>query len=183
MKLLNVFPLKLLIPVLVLLGILFFCLILAYSNRVTYTTESFFESAKELSNPYQGFYHIIGYTLSDDYRPSGGSSYNTDAYTAALVLAEINLKNYRTCEISETGLLNADYDGRVMEKWRNTVWTGNDVFNGCDGLTYIKEHLGYRYFIRSCQIKKSGFIIPDLTLSLTVNAPLVCHKTAPLYCL
>ena len=382
MKLLNVFPFKLLIPVLVLLGILFFCLILAYSNRVTYTTESFFESAKELSNPYQGFYHIIGYTLSDDYREAGGFAYNTDAYTAALVLAEINLKNYRTCEISETGLtqlddiltawsnspnhtkvilrflydwdgiapatepesidiilkhmeqistpvnnhsntvyimqgiftgswgemhhsnfmdeasvktlssqlndvidpsiylsvrtpshwrmitdlydlpskfpafgaddslmgrlglfndgilgsesdlgtygdtkrrdaaspsyhgtrkeelafqnqlcryvpnggeviynetlsdlktsvsdlktmhvsyLNADYDGRVMEKWRNTVWTGNDVFNGCDGLTYIKEHLGYRYFIRSCQIKKSGLIIPDLTLSLTIQ--------------
>ena len=65
--------------------------------------------------------------------------------------------------------LNAEYDGRVMEKWRNTTWTGNDAFHGCDGYSYMKAHLGYRYLIRSCKIKKSGWIIPKLTLTLTME--------------
>ena len=50
--------------------------------------------------------------------------------------------------------LNADYDSRVLEKWKDSVWQGDDAFNGCDGYTYIKAHLGYRYLINSCKIKK-----------------------------
>ncbi|MDY3057397.1 MAG: DUF4832 domain-containing protein [Mediterraneibacter faecis] len=352
------------------------------SNRITYTTEPFSESTEILSNPYQGFYHMIGYTLSDDYIPTDNFSYQTDSYTDSLALVEINLKNYRTTEISETGLtqldniltswsqspantklilrflydwdglalatepesldlilthmdqistlinrhcdsiyvmqgifignwgemhhshfmddssvktliqhlhdtidpsiylsvrtpaqwrminnlydlpqkfpafgadnsligrlglfndgmlgsesdlgtygntarrdatspsyqgtrkeelefqnnlcsyvpnggeviynnnlsdletsvsalramhvsyLNADYDSRVLEKWRNTVWTGNDAFYGCDGYSYVQAHLGYRYLIRTCKIKKSGWIKPELTLTLTLQ--------------
>ena len=382
MKLFNDFPLRLLIPVCILLAVILFCLVIAFSNRITYTTESFTESTSILPNPYQGFYHIVGYTLSDDYNPADGPSFQTDTYTDSLALVEINLKNYRTTRISETGLtqlddiltswsqspsntrvilrflydwdglalatepdsldlilthmdqvstlvnrhcdsvyimqgifvgswgemhgsrfmdetsvkklirhlhdvivpsiylsvrtpaqwrmindrydlpakfpafeaddslmgrlglfndgmlgsesdlgtygdtarrdaashsykgtrkeelafqnnlcqyvpnggevifnnnlsnletsvsalrtmhvsyLNADYDGRVMEKWRNTTWTGNDAFHGCDGYSYMKAHLGYRYLIRSCKIKKSGWIIPKLTLTLTME--------------
>ena len=382
MKLFNDFPLRLLIPVCILLAVILFCLVIAFSNRITYTTESFTESTAILPNPYQGFYHIVGYTLSDDYNPADGPSFQTDTYTDSLALVEINLKNYRTTRISETGLtqlddiltswsqspsntrvilrflydwdglalatepdsldlilthmdqvstlvnrhcdsvyimqgifvgswgemhgsrfmdetsvkklirhlhdvivpsiylsvrtpaqwrmindrydlpakfpafeaddslmgrlglfndgmlgsesdlgtygdtarrdaaspsykgtrkeelafqnnlcqyvpnggevifnnnlsnletsvsalrtmhvsyLNADYDGRVMEKWRNTTWTGNDAFHGCDGYSYMKTHLGYRYLIRSCKIKKSGWIIPKLTLTLTME--------------
>ena len=65
--------------------------------------------------------------------------------------------------------LNADYDSRVLEKWRNTVWTGNDAFYGCDGYSYVQAHLGYRYLIRTCKIKKSGWIKPELTLTLTLQ--------------
>ena len=352
------------------------------SNRITYTTEPFSESTEILSNPYQGFYHMIGYTLSDDYIPTDNFSYQTDSYTDSLALVEINLKNYRTTEISETGLtqldniltswsqspantklilrflydwdglalatepesldlilthmdqistlinrhcdsiyvmqgifignwgemhhshfmddssvktliqhlhdtidpsiylsvrtpaqwrminnlydlpqkfpafgadnsligrlglfndgmlgsesdlgtygntarrdatspsyqgtrkeelefqnnlcsyvpnggeviynnnlsdletsvsalramhvsyLNADYDSRVLEKWRNTVWTGNDAFYGCDGYSYVQAHLGYRYLIRTCKMKKLGWLIPKLTLTLTME--------------
>ena len=382
MKLFDNFPLRLLLPVCILLAIILFCLVIAFSNRITYTTESFSESTAILSNPYQGFYHIVGYTLSDDYNPEDGPSYQADTYTDSLALVEINLKNYRTTEISETGLtqlddiltswsqspsntrlilrflydwdglalatepdsldlilthmdqvstlvnrhcdsiyimqgifvgswgemhdsrfmdeasvkklirhlhdvidpsiylsvrtpaqwrmindrydlptkfpafgaddsligrlglfndgmlgsesdlgtygdtarrdaaspsykgtrkeelafqnnlcryvpnggevifnntlsnletsvsalrtmhvsyLNAEYDGRVMEKWRNTTWTGNDAFHGCDGYSYMQAHLGYRYLIRSCKIKKSGWIIPKLNLTLTME--------------
>ena len=368
MKLSDVFPFRLWIPVCVLLGIFLSYLLTVYANRITYATESFSESNEYLFNPYQGFYHIIGYTLSDDSVPADGFSYQTDSYTAPLALLEINLKNYRTTEISETGLaqlndiftawskspsntklilrflydwdglalvtepeslnlilthmnqistlvnqhqdlvyimqgifignwgemhhshfmdeasvktlmkhlhevispslylsvrtpaqwrmigdlhdlparfpafgvddsligrlglfndgmlgsesdlgtygnrkeelkfqnqlcnyvpnggevifnnnlseletsvsdlrtmhvsyLNADYDGRVLEKWRNTIWTGNDSFNGCDGLSYVQAHLGYRYLIRTCRLKKSGFIKPDFTLTLTLQ--------------
>ena len=382
MKLFNDFPLRLLIPVCILLAVILFCLVIAFSNRITYTTEVFSESTEILSNPYQGFYHIVGYTLSDDYNPADGPSFQTDTYTDSLALVEINLKNYRTTRISETGLtqlddiltswsqspsntrvilrflydwdglalatepdsldlilthmdqistlinrhcdsiyvmqgifignwgemhhshfmddssvktliqhlhdtidpsiylsvrtpaqwrminnlydlpqkfpafgadnsligrlglfndgmlgsesdlgtygntarrdatspsyqgtrkeelefqnnlcsyvpnggeviynnnlsdletsvsalramhvsyLNADYDSRVLEKWRNTVWTGNDAFYGCDGYSYVQAHLGYRYLIRTCKIKKSGWIKPELTLTLTLQ--------------
>lgn len=356
--------------------------LLAYSSRIDYKTESFSESAEPLKNPYCGFYHIIGYTLSDEYVPSDNTYCGIYSYTEPLVLLEINLKNYRTGEIGEKGLaqlndilnawadspcgtrliirflydwdgvalatepdslelilthmeqisesvnryrdsvyimqgvfignwgemhhskysdsasvkilidrlnelidpsvylsvrtpswwravsglyeppakspsfgadnsltarlglfndgilgsesdlgtygntskraavspdyrgtreeelkfqnklcryvpnggevvynnnlselktavsalkemhisyLNADYDRRVLEKWESAVWTGNDIFNGCDGYSYIKAHLGYRYLIDSCEIKKSGFIKPDLTLRLTIK--------------
>lgn len=382
MKFPDDFPFRLLIPVCVLLGIILLCRMIVCSNRITYTTEPFSESTEILSNPYQGFYHMIGYTLSDDYIPTDNFSYQTDSYTDSLALVEINLKNYRTTEISETGLtqldniltswsqspantklilrflydwdglalatepesldlilthmdqistlinrhcdsiyvmqgifignwgemhhshfmddssvktliqhlhdtidpsiylsvrtpaqwrminnlydlpqkfpafgadnsligrlglfndgmlgsesdlgtygntarrdatspsyqgtrkeelefqnnlcsyvpnggeviynnnlsdletsvsalramhvsyLNADYDSRVLEKWRNTVWTGNDAFYGCDGYSYVQAHLGYRYLIRTCKIKKSGWIKPELTLTLTLQ--------------
>ena len=100
MKLLNDFPFRLLIPVCILLGTFLFYRLLTYANRITYTTENFPESTKPLSNPYQGFYHMFGYTLSDDYVPTGGPFYQTDSYTDSLALVEINLKNYRTTEIS-----------------------------------------------------------------------------------
>lgn len=352
------------------------------SNRINYTVEAFSESHKTFQNPYCGFYHIIGYTLSDEYTPSDNYAYEINSYTESLALLEINLKNYRTTEISEKGLtqlddilkawtkapggtrlilrflydwdglalatepdslqlilkhmeqvsqsvnryhntvyimqgvfigswgemhhsefsdlkhiktlihrlnelidpsiylsvrtpslwravnglynppekplpfgtenslanrlglfndgilgsdsdlgtygstlrkdaafpgyqgtrkeelefqnklcryvpnggevvynnnlsgletavsalkemhisyLNADYDSRILEKWKNSVWTGSDVFNGCDGYSYIKAHLGYRYIIDSCEIKKSGLIKPDYALNLTVK--------------
>ena len=65
--------------------------------------------------------------------------------------------------------LNADYDGRVLEHWRNTVWTGKDAFNGCDGYSYMQAHLGYRYLIRSCELKTSGFLRSTVTLTLTLQ--------------
>lgn len=382
MKLLNDFLFRVLIPVCILLGTFLFYRLLTYANRITYTTENFPESTKPLSNPYQGFYHMFGYTLSDDYVPTGCPFYQTDSYTDSLALVEINLKNYRTTEISEQGLtqlndilaswsqspagtklilrflydwdglapatepeslelilthmnqistlvnkyrdtvyilqgifignwgemhhshfmdaasvktlirhlhevitpsiylsvrtpshwrtvtdlydlpatfpafgaddslmgrlglfndgilgsesdlgtygntarrdaaspsyqgtrkeelafqnqlcqyvpnggevvynqnlsdlktsvsalrtmhvsyLNADYDSRVLDKWRNTVWTEKDSFYGCDGYHYVQAHLGYRYLIRACRLKTSGFLNPKLTLTLTLQ--------------
>ena len=104
MKLLNHFPSRLLIPVCILLGLFLLYRLLTYANRIKYTTEDFEESTELLSNPYQGFYHMIGYTLSDDDVPADSSSYPVDSYTDSLALLEINLKKYRTSEISEQGL-------------------------------------------------------------------------------
>ena len=382
MKHLNNIPFRLLIPVCILLAIILFCLMISRSNRITYNTESFSESTYYLPNPYQGFYHIAAYTLSDEYTPADAPSYQNDSYTDPLALVEINLKNYRKTQISEIGLtqlddiltswsqspsntklilrflydwdglalktepeslnlilkhmdqvstlvnrycdsiyimqgifignwgemhnsrfmddtsvktliqhlhdviapsiylsvrtpsqwrmihnlydlpkkfpafeaddslmrrlglfndgmlgsesdlgtygntprcdavspsykgtrkeeldfqnhlcnyvpnggeviynnnlsdieisvsnlrtmhvsyLNADYDSRILEKWRNMVWTGDDAFYGCDGYSYVQAHLGYRYLIRSCKIKKFGCLNPKLTLTLTLQ--------------
>lgn len=382
MKHLNIYHIVLLLSVLTFIITLIVLRLLAYSSRIAYKTENFSESSEPLKNPYCGFYHIVGYTLSDGYTPSADTYSGISAYTESLVLLEINLKNYRTSEISKVGLaqlndiltawagspngtrlilrflydwdgaalatepdslelilthmeqvsesvnryhdsiyimqgifignwgemhhsnfsdaasvntlihrlnelidpsvylsvrtpslwravnnlyeppakspsfgtdnslagrlglfndgilgsesdlgtygstlrrdavspaykgtrkeelefqnklcryvpnggevvynnnlsgletsvstlkamhisyLNADYDIRVLEKWKGSVWNGSDAFNGCDGYTYIKAHLGYRYLIDSCEIKKSGLIKPDLTLRLTIK--------------
>ena len=382
MKLLDVLSIRFLIPSCLLLGIFLFRLLIISPNRITCTTESFSESTEPLANPYQGFYHIIGYTLSNDDIPENAFSYQTDSYSNPLALLEINLKHFRTSAISENGLtqlndiltawsrspvhtklilrflydwdglalatepeslelilthmdqistlvnqhcdtvyimqgifigswgemhhsrfmdaasvktlmqhlheviapsiylsvrtpaqwrmindlydlpatfpafgtddslmgrlglfndgilgsesdlgtygntsrrdattpsyqgtrkeelafqntlcqyvpnggeviyhnslsdlessvsdlrmmhvsyLNADYDSRVLEKWRKTMWTGNDSFHGCDGYRYVQAHLGYRYLIRSCKMKKTGLIKPEFTLSLTLQ--------------
>ena len=33
----------------------------------------------------------------------------------------------------------------------------------------MQAHLGYRYLIRSCKLKKSGWINPELALTLTLE--------------
>lgn len=348
-----------LIPILVILVTVIVFISISYFNRIHYTCETFSQSNNPIQNPYCGFYHIIGYTLSEDYGSSDNYTTAIVSYTESLVLLEINLKNYRTGEISKKGIaqlndilaswekspnntklilrflydwdgvafatepdslslvlkhieqiaptvnrhsncvyimqgvfignwgemhhsefqdenslkqlinklngvidpsiylsvrtpeqwrtlncsyqpknntriglsndgilgsesdlgtyaenerekelefqnklcryvpnggevvfnqslsslknavsalkemrisyLNADYDSRVFEKWKNSVWTGNDAFNGCDGYTYIRSHLGYRYNIDSCKIKKSDLIKPDYTLQITIK--------------
>lgn len=382
MKHLNIYHIVLFAPFLALIITFIVLRLHTLLSCINYTLEAFSESSESIRNPYCGFYHIIGYTLSDDYTPTNSSTYEINSYTEALVLLEINLKNYRTDAISEKGLaqlndilaaweqspngtrlilrflydwdgiasvtepdslelilthmeqisksvnryrdyvyimqgafignwgemhhskfsdadsvkalmhrlnelidpsiylsvrtpscwrsvndlfeppkkfpsftadnsligrlglfndgilgsesdlgtygntlkqdavtpsyqgtrkeelefqnnlcryvpnggevvynhnlselktavsaleamhisyLNADYDKRVLEKWKSSVWRGSDAFYGCDGYTYIKAHLGYRYLIDSCEIKKSGFIKPDLTLNLTIK--------------
>lgn len=359
MKFLDFPHLSLLIPILVLLISVIILIIVSYSSRIYYNPEAFTESDKPLQNPYCGFYHIIGYTLSDGYTYSDGYKNAVTSYSEPLALLEINLKNYRSADISEKGLeqlndilakwakspngtklilrflydwdgvalatepdsidiilkhieqvsqsvnryrdtvyimqgvfignwgemhsskfqdensvkqlidklngvidpsiylslrtprqwrtfncssgpksntriglfndgilgsesdlgtyadserekelkfqnelcryvpnggevvynsnlsrletavsalktmhisyLNEDYDSRVIEKWKNSVWTGEGVFNGCDGYSYIKAHLGYRYFIDSAGLKKSGFLRSEYTLEITVK--------------
>lgn len=73
---------------------------------------------------------------------------------------------FKTIHVS---YLNADYDQTVLEKWHQTVWEGQDTFFGCDGLTYIKAHLGYRYTVRRFTIRDIGFLQPRLQLCVTVE--------------
>ena len=370
MKLLSEFPFRILIPVCILMAAILICVIIVNANRVTYKSEPFTESTDILSNPYQGFYHIIGYTLTDGDSYIGTDLSLADSYSGELVLLEINLKNFRNSEISDNGLsqlrtifsawshspsdtgiilrflydwdgvalatepesldlilthmdqvstvvneyrdsiyimqgifvgnwaemhhsnyldaqsvntlirklhsvidpaiylsvrtpafwrlvnnmndvpdpfpafgsdgslagrlglfndgilgsesdlgtygassraselkyqnrlcayvpnggevifnqtlsevqtsvsdlrtmhvsyLNADYDTRVLDKWRNSTWIGNDAFKGCDGLHYIQAHLGYRYLIRSSRLKKTGILMPKWKLSVTLE--------------
>ena len=356
---LNIQHIILLISALTIIATIIVLKIVFFFGRVCYTAEVFSESNKPLQNPYCGFYHIIGYTLSDSYDKYANYTDQINKYTDQLVLLEINLKNYRTTDISEKGLeqlndilakwaqspnstklilrflydwdgvalatepdsidiilkhieqvsqsvnryrdtvyimqgvfignwgemhsskfqdensvkqlidklngvidpsiylslrtprqwrtlncssgpksntriglfndgilgsesdlgtyaegerkkelifqnklcryvpnggevvynsnlsrletavsalkamhisyLNEDYDSRVIEKWKSSVWTGEGVFNGCDGYSYIKAHLGYRYFIDSVGLKKSGFLRSEYTLEITVK--------------
>lgn len=48
--------------------------------------------------------------------------------------------------------LNSVHDPAVLNKWKESVYSGNDVFDGCSGYEYIRNHLGYRYVLRSSDI-------------------------------
>ena len=85
-----------------LFGLLILVLILRCMRQsVTFTAEKFSESNEVLENPYQGYYHIIGYTLNDT---DEAIASHADTYSDSLVLLEINLKNYKNTDISEHAL-------------------------------------------------------------------------------
>ncbi len=50
--------------------------------------------------------------------------------------------------------LNRTYDNEVKEKWANTKYNGDDKkYIGQTGMTYIKNHLGYRLLLKEVDIK------------------------------
>ena len=96
------------------------------------------------------------------YVPNGGEV----VWNHNLSNLETSVSVLRTMHVS---YLNVDYDRRVLDAWRRAVWTGNDAFHGCDGYRYVQAHLGYRYLIRACRLKRSGWLRPALALSLTLQ--------------
>lgn len=65
--------------------------------------------------------------------------------------------------------LNQVYDPAVFEKWKNTTYEGEGVFQGCDGYTYIGEHLGYRYLITKSSLQFRPLLDNQAILSVTVQ--------------
>lgn len=96
------------------------------------------------------------------YVPNGGEAVH-DSPCSDLPAAVRYLKTIHA------SYLNADYDPAVLKKWSRTVWRGQDAFSGCDGLTYIRAHLGYRYTVRRFTVGKHGFLQPRITLRLTLE--------------
>lgn len=79
-------------------------------QRIHVNTQSFTESSKQLENPNRGFYHIFPFVITDedvDYHALVQDYYTWTSETS-LVLAEINLCQYRAGEISREGLQNID---------------------------------------------------------------------------
>ena len=98
-----------------LFGLLILVLILRCMRQsVTFTAEKFSESNEVLENPYQGYYHIIGYTLNDT---DEAIASHADTYSDSLVLLEINLKNYKNTDISEHALSQLE---QIFKDWSNT---------------------------------------------------------------
>ncbi len=96
---------------------LFACGVWMELSKVNITTETFRESARQLSNPNQGFYKIYGFTISDgeeDYWAQVESLYQNDPDTT-IALVEINLQNYREGEISQAGLKNIEALFRALK--------------------------------------------------------------------
>ena len=78
------------------------------------------------------------------------SSYSGYDYSS---IANISSEMFRT----HTSYLNIDYDTKVINKWRNGSYTGNDpVYRGLSGFTYIENHMGYRFVLRSSSYMEEG---------------------------
>lgn len=107
------------------------------------------ESTQPLANPYQGFYHIIRYTLSDDV-PSGEAAIGADSYAHPLALLEINLKQFRTSAISENGLAQLNI---ILASWSRSPahtrlilrflydWDGVAAAAEPESLTLVLTHM------------------------------------------
>ena len=54
--------------------------------------------------------------------------------------------------------LNSVYDPAVLNKWKTTPYTGSGPYEGAVGYDYIRDHMGYRYVLRSTEI------LPDYAL-------------------
>lgn len=65
--------------------------------------------------------------------------------------------------------LNRAYDPAVLNKWKDTVYTGDDCFNGCSGFDYIRCHLGYRYVLRSSSLQFDTWHDETASLSFTLE--------------
>lgn len=79
--------------------------------------------------------------------------------------------------------LDCGYDLAVLDKWRNTAYSGENCFNqtdgysynnkdcfdDIDGYSYIGEHLGYRYALRSSDCSFHPFLNQKATLSITIE--------------
>lgn len=101
-----------------LFGLLILVLILRCMRQsVTFTAEKFSESNEVLENPYQGYYHIIGYTLNDT---DEAIASHADTYSDSLVLLEINLKNYKNTDISETCPFTIRTDFQRLVQYRHS---------------------------------------------------------------
>lgn len=48
--------------------------------------------------------------------------------------------------------LNSAYDPAVLKKWKTTPYTGSDPYDGSIGYDYIRDHMGYRYVLRSTEL-------------------------------
>ncbi len=84
------------------------------------------------------------------YVPNGGEVILPNAYNdLAPAIAAL-----RQMHVS---YLNSGYDPAVLDKWRASVYTGDDVFQGCSGYEYISCHLGYRYVLRSSALRFHTF--------------------------
>ena len=95
------------------------------------------------------------------YVPNGGevaidNEYN-DLENAVTDLAQMHVS-----------YLNSEHEEDVLNKWKKSTYTGDDVFSGCTGYDYVEAHLGYRYFIQESHLDFHSIVGVDATLYLTI---------------
>ena len=109
--------------VVVVIGICAAALMFVHSRYVglKYVAFPSVETAEELDNPYQGYYNVYGFRLSEKGKPLKDldTVIEKDGDTK-LVLIEINLNYYSDSEISDIGLMQLD---TVLSKWSETAYS------------------------------------------------------------
>jgi hypothetical protein len=108
------------------------------------------EGTAVLSNPYRGFYRMVGYRLKDDWNGSVSDLEKgvSQDETIRLALLQINLRDFREGSISETGLSHLE---AILEAWSKSGdalilrflydWDGNAKETEPDTLTTVYHHM------------------------------------------
>ena len=65
--------------------------------------------------------------------------------------------------------LNAEHDPEVLSKWKNSVYTGSDIFSGVNGFDYMSAHLGYRYRLKTSSLAFRSLLDDTARLYLTIE--------------
>lgn len=65
--------------------------------------------------------------------------------------------------------LNSNHDLTALNKWKKAVYHGDDAFDGVSGFEYIRNHLGYRYVLRSSEIYSPDYRKKDATFRLVIE--------------
>lgn len=103
--------------------------------------------------------------------PNGGETVISNSYndfnTAVTTLKKMHVS-----------YLNSDYDTEVLEKWKLSVYRGDDCYDGMNGLDYMGRHLGYRYTVTGSSIaygsdKKEP---PAIQLTIANNGFSACYR-------
>lgn len=96
------------------------------------------------------------------YVPNGGEVVGNTAYSDLPAAVQ-------TMKTTHVSYLDADYDRTVLEKWQRASWEGDDAFHGCDGLTYVQAHLGYRFTARDAALQRQGILRHRLRLQVSLE--------------
>lgn len=117
---------------------------------VSYNRASFAETSEIYDNPFRGFYHIYGFTLSED--DPAEISKRVNQYIQSgdlpLMLIQINLKNYSGSPLSDNALKQLDNVLSATDKAARQVilrflydWDGKAAETEPDDISVIMEHM------------------------------------------
>ena len=65
--------------------------------------------------------------------------------------------------------LNSEHDAAVLNKWKHSTYSADDVFSGSTGYDYISAHLGYRYVMKESSLDFHSFADDAAILSINIE--------------
>lgn len=86
-------------------------------RSVELTSDTYTETSESLSNPYMGWYTLLGARLSENGEPNYPNADNYTKDEAGLILLEVNLNNYSETDLTDNALSQLD---RLFSAWRET---------------------------------------------------------------
>lgn len=97
-----------------------------------------------------------------EYVPNGGEVTLDNEYNNI----EPAVADLRTMHVS---YLNDAHDLAVLDKWKNSSYTEDPVFSGCNGYDYVEAHLGYRYVLTDSSLDFHSLLSDTATLFFTIE--------------